>query len=103
VAAIQRGIVKQGKRNLISRHLRAKNDKETIAAWRLDLMRILQVFNVRHIASLWLSLTLHFQTELVINTQIMVSDIHRTIVKGQEGSGDKNPLVSDTRTLTVTE
>ena len=66
-------------------------------------MRILQVFNVRHITSLWLSLTLHFQTELVINIQIVVSDIHRTIVKGQEGSSDKNPLVSDTHTLIVTE
>ena len=33
----------------------------------------------------------------------MVSDIHRTVVKGQEGSGGKNPLVGDTRTLTVTE
>ena len=33
----------------------------------------------------------------------MVSDIHRTIVKGQEGSGGKDPLVGDTRTPTVTE
>ena len=33
----------------------------------------------------------------------MVSDIHRTIMKGQEGSGGKNSLVSDTGTLTVTE
>jgi len=33
----------------------------------------------------------------------MVSDIHRTVVKSQEGSGGKNLLVGDARTLTVTE
>ena len=66
-------------------------------------MRILHVFNVRSIASVLPFLTLHFQTELAINTQIMVSDIHRSIVKGQEGSGGKDPLVGDTRTPTVTE
>ena len=102
MAAIQGRIIKQGKRNVISRHLQAKNDKEKIAGWRLDLTRILNVFNVRSIASVGLSPTPHFQTELAINTQIMVSDIHRTVVKGQEQSG-KNPLVSDTRTLAVTE
>jgi len=66
-------------------------------------MRILHVFNVRSTAFVLPLVTLHFQTELAINTQMMVSDIHRTIVKGQEGSGGKNPLVGDTRTLTITE
>ena len=51
VAAIQRKVVEQGKRNVISRHLHAKNDKEKITAWRMDLVRILHVFNVRSIAS----------------------------------------------------
>ena len=32
----------------------------------------------------------------------MVSDIHRTIVKGQEGSS-KNVLVSDTHTLCISK
>ena len=43
---IQERIVKLGKRNVISQHLHAKNDKEKIAAWRLDLIRILHIFNV---------------------------------------------------------
>ena len=33
----------------------------------------------------------------------MVSDIHRTIVKGQEESDGKNLSVSDTRILCVAE
>jgi hypothetical protein len=60
VAAIQRRIIKQGKRNVDLRHLHAKNDKEKIAAWKLDLIRIVDVFNVRSIIPIWLLLTLHF-------------------------------------------
>ena len=33
----------------------------------------------------------------------MVSDIHRTMVKGQEGADDKNVLVSGTRTVSTTK
>ena len=40
-------VVKQGKRNSVSRFLRSKGDKDKIAVWRYDLIRILQVFNVR--------------------------------------------------------
>jgi len=50
VGEIERNIIKQGKRNVISRHLRAEADKEKVAAWRLDLDKILQVFNVRSVA-----------------------------------------------------
>ena len=95
-------MIKQGKRNVISRHLHAKNDKDKIAGWKLDLNRILQVFNVRSVIPVWPLLTLDHQVELVINihvgvsdTRIMVSDIHRTIVKG---GGGKRLLVSDSRT-----
>jgi hypothetical protein len=110
VADIQRNVVKQGKRNGISRHIHARNDKERIAAWKLDLNKILHVFNVRSVVSLWLLLTVHPQTELAINTHltvssthILVSDIHRTIVQVQEGSGGKNVAVSDQCTLVVSE
>ena len=51
-------IEKQGKRNVVSRYLHARNDKEKIVAWRLDLNRILHVFNVRPTVSLRLLLTL---------------------------------------------
>ena len=109
---------------MVSRHLHAKNDKDKIAAWRSDLARILHVFNVRSIVSVRLLLTLYSQTELSINTHVtvvnthtmvsglehkvtsahtMISDIHRTIVKGQEGSEGKNLPVSNTHTLSVAE
>ena len=48
---IQGRIVKQGKKNVVYRHLHAKSEKERIAAWRLDLIRILHVFNVCPIVS----------------------------------------------------
>ena len=116
VAAIQRRVIKQSKRNVISRHLQAKNDKDKIAAWRSDLNRILHVFNVRSIASVGQLLTRRSQTELLVNTHVAVSeiyqgvanthavvsglehsvrDIHRTIVGGQGGNGNNESLVSD--------
>ena len=108
MAEIQQRIVKQGERGAISRHFHAKDDKDRIAAWRSDLNRILQIFNVRPIVSARSLLTMCFQTELAINTHVTVSDTHnmvsgiyRTIVNGQEGGGE-NRSVSDTGTLSVT-
>ena len=51
VAEIQRKVIKQDERNVAFRFLHAKNDKETIAAWKSDLSRVLQVFNVRSVCS----------------------------------------------------
>lgn len=132
VAEIQRKIIKQGKRNAVSRLAHAKNDKETIATWRLDLDRILLVFNVRSVISVWLLLlTAHSQTELAINTHVtvsdirhnvvnthtivsdirndvvnthtIVSDIHRNMLKSREDMDGQNWVVSITRTLPVAE
>ena len=43
---IQRHITKRGRRNAISRRYHAKDDREAISTWKLDLERILGVFNV---------------------------------------------------------
>ena len=51
VAEIQKSIVKRGKRSPVSRLFHAKDDKEAIAAWRLELSRFLHVFNVRPVTS----------------------------------------------------
>jgi len=80
VAEIQRKVIKQTRRNPASRLLHAKNDKETIAAWKSDLNRILHVFNVRSIVPVWLLLTVHFQAELAMNTHVIASDVHHGVV-----------------------
>jgi hypothetical protein len=49
LTGIQRKVIKQGKRNAVSRFILTKNDKEKIAAWKQDLLRVLHVFNVRPI------------------------------------------------------
>jgi hypothetical protein len=49
VADIQRKATKQSIRGTASRLLHAKNDKETIAAWKSDLNRMLHVFTVRSV------------------------------------------------------
>jgi len=51
VAEIQRRLVKRGKRNPVSQLIHARNDKNAITTWRLDLDRIIQVFNVRSVTS----------------------------------------------------
>jgi hypothetical protein len=48
---MQKKVVKRGKRNGVTRFILAKDDKDKIAAWKQDLVRILQVFNVRSIGS----------------------------------------------------
>jgi len=77
---IQKNIVKRAKRgvHVISQLFHAKKDKETIATWRLDPNRILHIFNVRWIVSVWVSLTVHFQTELAINTHVTAVSVSRT-------------------------
>ena len=86
----------------------AKKDEATIAAWRSDLDRILHVFEVHSIVqSLLIVLTVHLQTELalhthlavsdvrqgVANTHELVSDIHRAVVKRQDGTDITNQVV----------
>ena len=39
--------MKQDGRNFVSRLVHSKSDKDDITAWKLELHRILQVFNVR--------------------------------------------------------
>ena len=46
VEEIQKQIVERGKRHVTSRVLNAKGDKDKIAAWRQELNRITQNFNV---------------------------------------------------------
>jgi len=51
VAEIQNNVIKQSGRNAASRLFHARNDKETIAAWKSELNRILVIFNVCSVPS----------------------------------------------------
>ena len=108
VTEIQRKISRIGKRGGISRLLHAKNDGDTITAWRLKLREILHVFNVRPILFLFTSLTVDFQTELAINTHVAVLDtktialgIQRTLM--EHAAGGRRPSVSNSLALCANE
>ena len=47
---IQKNAIKKSGRRHISRLFYTKDDKDKIAAWKVELDRILQVFNVRSVA-----------------------------------------------------
>ena len=49
VGEIERNVIKEGKRNAISRRLHAKNNKKKMATWKLDLDKVIQIFNVRSV------------------------------------------------------
>ena len=99
VTEIQRKVVKQSKRKAVSRLFHAKNDKETIVAWKSDLNRILHVFNVSSTAFVWPQLTVFSQTELSINTHVVVSDIHHDVVNTQTIVSDVHQGVINTHSV----
>ena len=115
LAEIQRGVIKKGKQNVVSRLFHAKSDKDTIAGWKSDLNKILLVFNVSSVVVAWLPLTVRSQTELALNTHTIVSgmdhnvtmihaivsNIDSTVMKIQEGTDDRNLPVSITRALFI--
>ena len=103
MAEIQGRIVEKRERGLLSRLAHSKNDKETIAAWKLDLIRILQVFNVRCPGSVGLLLIASFQTELALNTHTIVYGMQEDMLKGSENIGGRDEAVSDNRTPPITE
>ena len=91
---IQGRIVEKGQRNLLSRLVHAKNDKDTIAAWKLDLNRILHVFNVSSADFTWSPLIVSFQTELIVNIHVTVSDMRQDMSKIREEIGGQVQSVS---------
>ena len=94
VAAIQGKVTKQGKRNAASRLFHPRGDKDKILAWRQDLDRIVRVFNVRSGCSARHSLIVTYQTELAINTHMLVVDMHRNALGDREGTVRQHNQVS---------
>ena len=75
VKEIHGNVTEKRKRDPLSQLFHAKDDKETIGTWKLDLNRILHVFNVRSLVFARMSLIVSFQTELAVNTHVAVSDM----------------------------
>ena len=94
IAEIQKNTIKRGKRNPISRRYRTKDDKEAIAAWKLELDGILHVFNVRATAS--------GTHQDPTNKPVVVPDIRRNESKSRV-VGSQNQPVSTTGALLLTE
>jgi hypothetical protein len=104
MAKIQGMVIKQGKRNALYRFVPFKTDKDKIAAWKQDFMRILHVFNVRTIRSVGRSFSnsaAPVQTELAIDTNMtvadtntMVADIHQNLLTERGGASGQNRSVS---------
>ena len=96
---MQKNVIKQGERNMVSRMLHAKSDKETIATWRSDLNGILQVFNVRSATAAWPPLIVSFQAELALNTNLTVSDIRHEVANTHNIVSDTHHDVLTTKTI----
>ena len=98
MAQIQRSAIEPDKRNFISRIFNAKKDKDTVAAWRSELDRIVHVFEVRSaLHSLPALLIVHLQTELAIHTHLAVSDVREDVGDIRVDVGDIREDVGDIR------
>ena len=101
VVEIQKKVIIQSGRNAASRIFQARNDKDTIAGWKSDLGRILQVFNVRSVNFAWSLLIVSPQTELAMNTHVAISDIRHDVSKIREEIGSQIRQVSTSRIRSV--
>ncbi|KAF9780543.1 hypothetical protein BJ322DRAFT_1112537 [Thelephora terrestris] len=67
---IQKKVEEMGKKSVVRGLLNAKNEKDAIAGWRQELGEVLQVF----------------QTELAVNTHVMVAGTYKNVLAIQEGA-----------------
>jgi len=110
VAEIRRKVIKHSKRNVFCRFFHAKSDKGNIAAWRVDLEKIVRNFNVCSMVTVRRLLTLDSQTALAINTNVIVaetnvivSNMNRIMVEGRGGNDSRNLMVSGAHSLSTAE
>ena len=78
-----------------------RDSEDVIAAWRSDLNRILQVFDVCSVCLCLITTDPHppVKTELTLNTHTFITDIRQHLSKIREDAGDPGEAVSDTRTF----
>jgi hypothetical protein len=86
IGEIQKNVEDKGEQHRVVGFLNARGDKDLIAGWRQELVEVLPVFNVRSVGPVWHSLTSCFQTELAINTHVMVAGTYAKVLEIQEGA-----------------
>ena len=92
---IRSKVANQSKRNRISQAFHAKNDGQTIASWKVDLNRVLLVFNVCSIVSPRPALTIRTQTELGLNIYATASDVRDGVTKTHTAVTGTHDVVSE--------
>ena len=95
MADIQSKVIKRSKKSALSRAFSAKKDTQAIASWRLDLNRILLIFNVRSALLVWTALTVRSQTELGLNIYVTASDVRDRVTKTHTVVADTRTAISD--------
>src|SRR5882757_5929665 len=96
---IRENIIGRDKRGILSRLFHSKSDKEKIPAWTSDLTRALLVFNVSFSVCTCPLLSARFQTELAINTNLVVTNVHKDVVDIHTAVTDVRHDVRDTHAV----
>ena len=81
LAGIQSKVTDRSNQNAISRAFHAKSDSQMIASWKMDLNRILLIFNVRSVVLEWSTLIVHSQAELGISIRETLSEVRDRLTK----------------------
>jgi hypothetical protein len=98
---------------VVSRYFRVKDDKKTIATWKLYLDSIHQIFTVRSVVSVTTGANFPVQKELTIDSSVTVSTTGHNVAnthnvvshtsKDPEDTRGEYQMVRTVRTLVVTE
>ena len=105
MADIQERVSEKNERNTLTRAFYAGSDKDAIVAWKQEFSKILQIFHVCSVDSVWSLLTVSFQTELAINTHVaitsgrrevtdIVTNMHQDVLVIKESVSGKRRMVS---------
>ena len=74
-----------------------------VATWKSDLNKILRLFNVCLVRSYLDGYLSPLQTELVLSTHTIVSDVHKSASKLRDDAENRDQVVGDSRVPIATE
>ena len=95
LADIEKKLAKWDRRSVIYRRLRAKKYKKMVAAWKLGLENILQVFNVRPVPRVMTVVNFPLHKAIPINTDPAAAAVDHDVMDTQTiTSGVQNDVVN---------